>query len=291
VFFKSHRWIWRGLVLVLLAATLSGCQAYPRPFEDENKAENKLLFLAGRGGIVVLPVEGAPSPEGLARAVADELQRHDLAASIIRTSDEATSLAGTAKQRQFDAGRDEIELDWLYKDAEGKVLGSDSGRWLVPAEPWRNSDPSAFLGVALASGPSLARLIEGDKKSAPDDRRRVIVYPVDGAPGDGRTSLKQAMERALQRRSIKIETEAEDGTLVVLGTVKVTPAGAGQDHVAISWSVINHEGQSLGVIDQENTIRAGMLDGPWGDIAVAVADAAAGGLADLMAAISASAAD
>jgi hypothetical protein len=281
----------RRLLAILLAAVLTACQSYPQPFVDENKAENPLLKLAGRGGIVVLPVEGASSPEGLAHAVADELNRRDLPASVVRTSREATSLAGTAKERVFDAGRNEIEIEWIYKTAEGKIVGTQTGRWLVPREPWQTADPSAFLGVALATGPSLVKLLEGDKGTIADERQRVAVYPIDGAPGDGRTSLQQAMERALERRAVKIEKEPDEHTLIVLGSVKIAPGAGGQDHIVINWSVINHEGQALGHIDQENDIRAGSLDGPWGDVALAVADAAAGGLLDLMAAISASVAE
>ncbi len=77
----------------------------------------------------------------------------------------------------------------------------------------------------------------------------------------------------------------------MLGSVRITPAAGGQERVAVSWSVINHEGKSLGVIDQENTLRVGLLDGPWGEVATAVADAAAGGLIDLMGAISANRSD
>ena len=275
----------------MLALALAACQSHPQPFEDDNKAANPLLFLAGRGGILVMPIEGTPDPQALARAVAEELERREIPASTVRMSKETTSLIGAAKQRPFDASRDEIEIDWRYQDAAGKTVGTETGRWLVPGEAWRRADPGALLGLAMATGPSLAALVEGDRKGGLEQPRHVIVYPVDGAPGDGKTALKRAMESALERRKVKLDTEAVEGTLVVLGSVRISPAETGQERIQISWSVINNEGKSLGVIDQENTIPAGSLDGTWGDVAAAVADAAAGGLIELMTAISASAAE
>ncbi|MBI1778135.1 MAG: hypothetical protein HYR63_22585 [Proteobacteria bacterium] len=277
----------QALIIVATGLALSACQPLPQPFMDDHKEANPLLKLADRGGVVVLPIEGAPEPNELARAVAAQLQRLDVPASTIRTTREAKSLAGTAKARLFDGERDEIELDWRLLDASGKALGGDSGRWLVPRVAWQQSEPGVLLGMALAVGPSLNRLIEAGRPNDTSGSARVVVYPVDGAPGDGRTALKRAMERALQRRSINIATEADDGTVVVLGSVTITAAASGQERVAVSWSVIDHEGLSLGVIDQENTQRAGLLDGPWGDVAVAIADAAAGGLAEIMQALSA----
>ena len=57
--------------------------------------------------------------------------------------------------------------------------------------------------------------------------------------------------------------------------------GAGEESVTIVWRVRDSRGQEIGTIDQSNRIPAGSLNGNWGDIAYAVADAATVGLGDV----------
>ena len=52
--------------------------------------------------------------------------------------------------------------------------------------------------------------------------------------------------------------------------------------MAVDWSVIDPDGEEIGSINQANNIPAGALDGPWGDIAFAIATGATEGIVALL---------
>ena len=68
----------------------------------------------------------------------------------------------------------------------------------------------------------------------------------------------------------------------MLGTVNLGPPQDGAQSIAVDWSVIEPGGAEIGTISQANSIPAGALDGPWGDIAFAIASGAAEGILTLL---------
>ena len=260
---------------------IAACQPLPRPFEDQNKEANDLLRLANRGGVVVLPIEGAPNPTAFAEAIALELRRLDVPATTARIGvAETLRLFGRAEATPRDTSRDQLEIVWRLVQPNGTVLGRP-GNWLVPHDPWAKADPLAMAGVAQLAAPELAELIEGDRpvtQAGPS----VVVWSVDGAPGDGAVTLKAALERALRRAGYRVLASLAEDSLVVSAAITVRPAGPGRERVAVAWTVLDQEGTELGQIDQENTITAGLLDGPWGEIARQIAGAALEGIADVV---------
>lgn len=269
-------------VLALFAALLvAACQPLPRPFEDQNKEANDLLRLANRGGVVVLPIEGAPNPAAFAETIAVELRRLDVPATTTRLgAAETLRLFGRAEATPRDTARDQLEIVWRLVQPNGAVLGRP-GNWLVPHEPWAKADPQAMAAVAQLAAPELAELIEGDRpvtQSGPS----LVVWSVDGAPGDGAVTLKVALERALRRAGYRVVPSLAEDSLVVSAAVTVKPAGAGKERVSVAWTVLDQEGAELGQIDQENTVTAGLLNGPWGEIARQIAGAALEGIAEVV---------
>ena len=125
---------------------------------------------------------------------------------------------------------------------------------------------SPFLSLSTLYGPSLPR---------------VVVRPGDGAPGDGRVALRRGLERALTRRAVPVVADGAEDALMVLGSVHVSEAGRGQ-WVEVRWAVIGPDGAELGVVSQSNTVPPGALDGPWGELAEAVADGGADGVRALL---------
>ncbi len=269
-------------VLALLAAmVIAACQPLPRPFEDQNKEANNLLKLANRGGVVVLPIEGAPDPAAFAETIAVELRRLDVPATTARVgAAETLRLFGRAEVTPRDTARDQLEIAWRLVQPNGAVMGRP-GSWLVPHEPWAKADPLAMAGVAQLAAPELAELIEGDRpvtQAGPS----LVVWSVDGAPGDGAVTLKAALERALRRAGYRVSAGLADDSLVVSAAVTLKPAGPGKERVTVAWTVLDQEGAELGQIDQENTITAGLLNGPWGEIARQIAGAALEGIAEVV---------
>jgi hypothetical protein len=271
----------RALLALAAALLIAACQPLPRPFEDQEKEANDLLRLANRGGVVVLPIEGAPDPAAFAEAIATELRKLDVPATTRTGGNAALRLGGRAEVAPRDGTRDELEIGWRLARANGAPIGGRPGSWLVPREAWARAAPEAMAAVAQLAAPEIAELVEGERpvtRSGPS----LVVWSVDGAPGDGAVTLKAALERALRRAGYRVQPELKDDSLVVSGSVRVSPAGAGRERVSIAWSVLDQEGAELGQIDQENVIAAGLLDGPWGEVARQIAAGALEGIGQVL---------
>ncbi|MFT4080492.1 hypothetical protein [Rhodomicrobium sp.] len=140
---------------------------------------------------------------------------------------------------------------------------------------------------APAAEPSLASAV-----AAPAPRAHAAAHPaevvavvsgVTGAPGDGKTSLTEAMKRALNRQGIKLSSSAAPGSYKIQGQVEMGAAQNGQQPITIRWVVVDPAGKQLEkTVVQNNKIGAGALDGPWGEIADQAAGAAAAEVSKLL---------
>jgi hypothetical protein len=229
----------------------------------------------------VLPIEGAPNPAAFAEAIAVELRKLEIPATTRAGANEALRLGGRAEVAPRDGARDELEIGWRLARANGAVIAGRTGSWLVPREPWALATPEAMAAVSQLAAPELAELVEGDRpvtRSGPS----LVVWAVDGAPGDGAVTLKAALERALRRAGFRVLPELREDSLVVSGAVRIRPAGTGREHITIGWSVLDQDGAELGQVNQENVIAAGLLDGPWGEVARQIAAGALEGITEVV---------
>jgi hypothetical protein len=110
-----------------------------------------------------------------------------------------------------------------------------------------------------------------------------VVPAVNGAPGDGKTSLADAMKRALKGQGIKLVTATKPGAYKIQGQVELGEAQNGQQPITIRWAVIDPSGKQMEkTVVQNNKITAGSLDGNWGEIADQAAGAAASEVTKLL---------
>ncbi len=141
-----------------------------------------------------------------------------------------------------------------------------------------------------ADAPSLASAVDASAAARPvqtaaaSQGEVVAVVPaVNGAPGDGKTSLAEAMKRALGRQGIKLASAAAPGTYKIQGHVEMGAVANGQQPITIRWVVIDPSGKQLEkTVVQNNKIGAGALDGAWGEIADQAAGAAASEVTKLL---------
>ncbi|MSO89876.1 MAG: hypothetical protein EXQ89_07940 [Rhodospirillaceae bacterium] len=262
---------------------LAGCGQVPRPFAPDAKADpNLLLWINDSRGVVVRPVEGL-SPEAaaiLARAMAQALHEANVPASLFSRNLASYELLGSAIQ----ADANTVAISWqLLTPGGGARAGHLSSLPVTPA-----GFAAALPRATKAAVEAMLPLVQ-DAMPQPLARPKVIVAEVAGAPGDGRRSLARALAFALRQSDIDAvdgldAPEASAGlgeAFIVLGSVAISPGARGDQHIAVAWEVIRSDGSRLGVINQENDVPAGTLDRAWGDVAVAVAEAAAEGVADL----------
>jgi len=95
-----------------------------------------------------------------------------------------------------------------------------------------------------------------------------------------------ALEYTLQKSRIQLAETRDKATHVIVGAVTIAPprgsAGRQFQNVDVRWTVLRADKSEVGEVRQTNDVPVAMLDSSWPDIAMAVADAAADGIADLV---------
>lgn len=264
--------------------SIAACQPLPRPFQPADKDANPLLWPGARTGIVVKEIAGAPAPRALAGEMARALREADIVASATAGNRRSFLLFASATAAPLDAMRDEIRISWRLNDSRGRPIGTfrQTAQALKPA--WKLGARPLLRALAKQAAPEIARLLPGEdaRLSPADSGPKIVILPVDDAPGDGRDSLTRAMAFHLRKAGVRLSEEITDDSLVLLGSVRLAPAPSGMQRVAITWTAISSEGKEVGTITQNARVPAGALDGPWGEWADAAAKAAASGVAELI---------
>jgi hypothetical protein len=226
---------------------LGACQPLPQPFaEDRPPPGAPILTLKDGAGVWVAPLPEAPdAAEHMAAALRDA----GTPASTNALNRASWRLAG-----REDGGR----IVWDLYNSDGKM-------------------------IATASGPDrIAALVQEDAPAEVRPDGPVVAVPlVKGAPGDGSKALARAMSAALRKAQLAVDDKAAN-PWVVAGRVAVAPAAKKQQHVQIVWELHKPDGEKVYEVKQENDVPAGQLDGAWGDIAWAVATAAAQAIVPLI---------
>ncbi|MBV9522620.1 MAG: hypothetical protein JO010_07495 [Alphaproteobacteria bacterium] len=282
----------RVLPCLLAALILAGCQPLPHPLaEDAPPPGSEILTPRDGAGIIVQPVAGVPAPLGsdIAAALAAALQESDVPASAQIANKASFSLLGTAQERP--AGeRVVVELRWELRDHGGAVLGTHGQTIEAALADWRAGQPALLAKLAKGAAPPIADLLQDEGATpAAADEPRILVRRVAGAPGDGPRTLAGAMRAVLRKASLAVEdSEKNDGRaaagklFTVEGTVSMAAAVAGKQKVKVTWALRDPAGAQIGQVSQENAVAEGSLDGAWGDIAYAVAEAAGSGIIALI---------
>src|SRR5690348_16121950 len=269
------------LALLLLAA----CNGAPPPIMARS-APAAALSPPDSAGIYVLPGENAPaaSAAALATAMATALQQADVPASAQSSNRDSYRLQPVATATSAPDGRATIRVTWELHNAVGAVVGSTSSGTVADAGAWQRGDDKLAATLAAPVAPAVAKLIQGDVSPPQGGLNPVVALrPVAGAPGDGDRSLTRAMNSALERANLTLAaTPSDKKDFVVAGTVEVSPANGQQQQVKVTWVLLRPDGSEVGRVKQENAVPAGSLDGAWGDVAYAVAGAAAPGVRRLI---------
>jgi hypothetical protein len=159
-----------------------------------------------------------------------------------------------------------------------------------PAAPAQPQSPSA-LQTASTAPAAAAGATASARPAAPPVAQPVsanaaevttVVSPVAGAPGDGATSLTQALQAELTRSGVPVSNQTAANGYRVEGVVKMGQTRDGKQPIQIDWNVKDPQGKRLGTVTQKNEIPEGSLDGAWGKTADAAAAAAAQGIVKLL---------
>lgn len=223
----------------------------------------------------------APLSDALAESLAAALREAEIPASTAGANKASYRLSGTAHRARFADGRDAVAVDWELHGPTERSLGVATAG-ISAADLSAATTETAAHALAEQAAPVIARLVQ-EEPPAEVREPRLAIQAVNGAPGDGDRALARAIDNALRRVHVPlVEKPADQASFVLAGTVAVSPPQGGKQQVSVRWALLRPDGKEIGKIDQQNAVPAGSLDQAWGDIAYAVAEAAAPGVAALI---------
>ncbi len=274
-----------GLALLL---ALAGCGSLPRPFQGAPGATALRLVQPPPARLAVPPPMAAMLPDaasaGYAVALAAALRDSEVPAVTEPARRGDWSLSVSAELRG-----DQVLPSFSVLDPSGLVKGTVAGL-PVDAAQWAAGALPALQRSAKASAPNIAVLLtrieserqQSDPNSLVNRPARVVVHDVTGAPGDGNRQLSRQMRLQLPKLG-EIVQDSEDGAdYLVACQVQLADGGKGVQRVEIQWIVSDMQHRELGRVVQLNEVAPGTLDQMWGDVALVVAQEAAGGIRDVI---------
>jgi hypothetical protein len=184
----------------------------------------------------------------------------------------------------------DIVPGFRVRDPSGAERGTTEAR-PVSAAVWANASPDTLRSAARDAAPTIAALLAGIEAARRDaDPNSLVNRPVQihlaevrGAPGDGNRSLARHMRDQLVLRGMALREDAAGADYRIAGEVTVTDIAGGQQQVEIRWKIEDARGAEAGQVAQLNAVPRGTLSGLWADVALIVAQEAAGGIRDVIA--------
>jgi hypothetical protein len=275
-----------GLAALALPGLLAACGDLPQPFRGRPGAQAQVLAVP-----LALRLAVPPPPQALlsneqasdfAESVTKALQAQDVPAIATATPLPLDWLVEVTAENQGRTVRPRFRL----LDADRKPQATTDAQ-AVPLRDWAEAKPELFDRIAREAAPKLTQMllqIEAARKSTDPQSLtagppRLYMLGVQGAPGDGNTSLAARMREQLGKQGFVVQDSAEGAAYGLQADVAVVPAGPpGLERVEIQWIVSRRDGQELGRVVQMNELPAGRLNRLWGDIAYVAANEAAGGV-------------
>jgi hypothetical protein len=270
---------------VLLVAA---CGDLPRPFEGRPGALASRLSQPPPARLAVVPtgqVLLADAAAGqYASAVAEAMQEEALpaVAEPVRPGDWRLELSAALRGSQVVPG-------FRVRDPAGAERGLAEAR-PVPAATWSEASPDMLRRAGREAAPTIAGLLAGieaarrdaDPDSLVNRPVRIHLRPITGAPGDGNRALARHMREQLIQMGMSVQDKAEGADYAVGAEVSMADMPGNQQRVEIRWRVADARGAEAGQVAQLNQVPRGTLAGLWADVALVVAQEAAGGIKDVI---------
>ena len=284
-----------GAAPLALLALLAACGDLPQPYRGRPGSQAQVLAIPLAIRLAVPPPEQALLGNDQARAFAEALvtalQSEDVPVIASATPLPLDWLVEITAERQGQGRSESVRPRFRLLDADRKPQATTEGK-PVPLEDWANADRALFDRVAQENGPKLTQLllqVEAARKSTDPASLtagppRLYMVGVQGAPGDGNTSLAARMKEQLGGQGFVVQDNAEGAAYGLQADVAVVPgATRAVQRVEIIWIVSRKDGEELGRVVQMNEIPTGRLNRLWGDIAYVAANEAADGVKTVVA--------
>ncbi len=299
---------WATLALLMvLAAAISGCAGGTLSSVFSGSGSN--ASSSNLAPVAFAPIIGPPPEIGnqLTVQLVTAAQQRSIPVVTDKSKSSTYTVRGyLAQSNEKKAEKFSYILD--VTDKSGKRVHRILGEEAVPAKPgakpWTSinqtamqkiaaktaSDLAAWLptqsgGVARTAAPAITPTSQKPPPSSTPRRTAstrstvtniaVLVPPVSGAPGDGRSSLTNALRTRLRARGVHISSVGGKNVYKINGKVQMGPAPGGNQRVKIEWRLLSASGKDLGAVTQESDVPKGSLDKTWGPAALTAGNAAA----------------
>ncbi|MBV8525257.1 MAG: hypothetical protein JOY71_24575 [Acetobacteraceae bacterium] len=279
--------VWAGSRLAMFAAALlSACGDLPQPFKGAPGAEAKRLAEPPPARLAVITPSNALLTDAASRefaaSLAAGLQDMEVPAVPEKLRPGDWQLVTTAEQRNG-----AVVPIYTVLNSQSKPEGKAEGK-PVPLAAWAEAKPATLQQEAVAAAPEITNLLtsiqsarqRADPNSLYNRAARVFVADVTGAPGDGNAALTRYMREKLSQLGPVVQNTEAGADFIVRGQVRTVPVPGGLVRVEIQWFLYDPKGDQRGDVIQLNEVPPYTLNPYWGDVAVAVAQEAAGGVRD-----------
>ena len=273
----------------LLAGALGGCGDLPQPFLHNPGATARRLAQPPPTRLSVVVPRESLLPDGAgetwARAMTEALVAQELPAVVASESRRgewqlvmAAEIEGTT-----------VHPSYTVENPAGVSQGITEGT-PVPVAAWADASPATLKAAAEAAAPNVVSLlgrIEAARRAAdPNDLlnrpARLYFAGVTGAPGDGNAALARQLRAKLAAGGQATQDTAKEADFTLRGEVNAAPGANGTTRVEIQWVVNDAGGEERGRVVQINEVPPDTVSRYWGDVAVAVAEEAAGGVKEVL---------
>ncbi len=277
------------IAALLLILALAGCGSLPHPFEGNPGATASRLAQPPPSRLAV------PRPDSAFLAPAAAAVFSDSLAGAL-AEQEVPAVAGSPKRGDWrvlasaEAQGDMIVPQYKVEDEAGVMQGTVDG---VPisASAWVQADPAMLKKAATDAAPRLVSLLgnieaarrQSDPNSLLNRASKLAFLGVSGAPGDGDKSLDLQIRAEMGKLGQMVQDTTDGADFILQGHVVTAPLPGNQTRIELQWVISDAKGGERGRVVQLNEVKAGTLDGFWGDVAVVVAHEAAGGVRDVIA--------
>ena len=278
----------RRLAFALVLA-LAACGNYPQPFAGNPGRMGALLALPPPPRLVVPPPTKALLSDADSAAFATAL-----AAALADRSVPAIAVASRGADWRLNIAADladgGVVPTYTIVNPKGVAQGSASGA-PVGLRTWSAATDADLHQIATRDAEAIAALLDrikatvqqSDPNSLVNRPARIAMQGVAGAPGDGNAMLRRMITADLGELGIVVQDTPRGADYSLAGTVRIAPSGTpGQSRVEIQWTVHDRYGTEAGHLLQMNDVPDGSLNGHWGDVAVVVAQEAAGGVREVL---------
>lgn len=257
-------------------------------------------------GVTVAPIQGAPVLSGrqMSASVANELGARNVRATYRGHEKISYLLEGKAFLNAARGGGTDFRIDWNLIAPDGLSAGKFSDRVPIKGSDWRAVTPGVLKPMAQRAAAQVDVIIQHHVRApaaAPVDDvaskelteglqeihvvrllTAVFVGLVDGAPGDGSVSLKNALSQALLQARVPVVQSYDENAFMILGDVRVTPIDPTRNKFDITWMVMRSDGEPIGSASSSMMVGKNRVLPAWGTVATTAAESVIGEIVALI---------